>query len=226
MLSGKENNNFSWDEHRQMVVTEDAVWNSYISSHKAADQFKHHSFPYYDQLTSIYAKDRATEKDAQIATDIVEEIDVEDVTTTNNIEEGNNYHECENDVSLDEMDVLATQLQSLKPNQDGSTFSKKKKKISDGSEKISTSITDAAMLLGENIWTVGLELSKSITSDKVLQEIAQKLYPALCEVEGLTKDEHFSALSKIPDHPMQMLIFFRLPSSVRLEWVRRFLSGL
>ncbi|MBA0607539.1 hypothetical protein Godav_019820 [Gossypium davidsonii] len=24
MLSGKENNNFSWDEHRQMVVTEDA----------------------------------------------------------------------------------------------------------------------------------------------------------------------------------------------------------
>ncbi|MBA0760134.1 hypothetical protein Gotri_022903 [Gossypium trilobum] len=25
MLSGKENNNFSWDEHRQMVVTEDAV---------------------------------------------------------------------------------------------------------------------------------------------------------------------------------------------------------
>ncbi|MBA0607537.1 hypothetical protein Godav_019820, partial [Gossypium davidsonii] len=80
MLSGKENNNFSWDEHRQMVVTEDAVWNSYIN--------------------------------------IVEEIDVEDVTTTNNIEEGNNYHECENDVSLDEMDVLATQLQSLKPNQD------------------------------------------------------------------------------------------------------------
>ncbi|MBA0760133.1 hypothetical protein Gotri_022903 [Gossypium trilobum] len=26
------------------------------NSHKAADQFKHHSFPYYDQLTSIYAK--------------------------------------------------------------------------------------------------------------------------------------------------------------------------
>ncbi|MBA0642536.1 hypothetical protein Goklo_026902, partial [Gossypium klotzschianum] len=48
---------------------------------------------------TVYDMDRATEKDAQIATDIVEEIDVEDVTTTNNIEEGNNYHECENDVS-------------------------------------------------------------------------------------------------------------------------------
>ncbi|MBA0734429.1 hypothetical protein Gogos_018334 [Gossypium gossypioides] len=57
MLSGKENKKFGWDEHRQMVVAEDAVWNSYINSHKVADQFRHRSFPYYDQLTSIYAKD-------------------------------------------------------------------------------------------------------------------------------------------------------------------------
>ncbi|MBA0570483.1 hypothetical protein Golob_004136 [Gossypium lobatum] len=35
----------------------------------------HRSFPYYDQLTSIYAKDRAIGKNAQIAADIVEEID-------------------------------------------------------------------------------------------------------------------------------------------------------
>ncbi|MBA0843976.1 hypothetical protein Goarm_001112 [Gossypium armourianum] len=96
MLSGKDNNDFGWDEHRQTVVTKDVMWNSYISSHKAAGQFRHHSFSYYDQLTSIYAKDRAIEKYAQTATDIVKEIDVE---------EGNNYHECKNDVSLDEMDV-------------------------------------------------------------------------------------------------------------------------
>ncbi|MFQ6657308.1 hypothetical protein Gotur_027045 [Gossypium turneri] len=101
------------------------------------------------------------------------------------------------------MDVSATQLQPSKPNQDGSTYSKKKKKISDGSEQISTSITNAVMLLGENIRTVGLELSRSIASEK---------------------DERYRALSKIPDHPMQMLIFFSLPFSVRLEWVRRFLS--
>ncbi|MBA0783705.1 hypothetical protein Gotri_001375 [Gossypium trilobum] len=49
--------------------------------------------------------DRAIEKYAQTTTDIVKEIDVEDVATANNLEEGNNYHECKNDVSLDEMDV-------------------------------------------------------------------------------------------------------------------------
>ncbi|MBA0628338.1 hypothetical protein Godav_023087, partial [Gossypium davidsonii] len=103
-----------------MVVVEDIV------CHKASGQFRHHSFPYYDQLTSIYAKDRATGKDAQIATDIVEEIDAEDVATANNLEEGNNYNKCEGDAYLDEMDVSAT-LQPSKPNQDGSTFSKNKK---------------------------------------------------------------------------------------------------
>ncbi|MBA0570427.1 hypothetical protein Golob_004087 [Gossypium lobatum] len=30
MLSGKDNNGFGWDEHRQFVVAEDVVWNSYI----------------------------------------------------------------------------------------------------------------------------------------------------------------------------------------------------
>ncbi|MBA0829579.1 hypothetical protein Goarm_014176 [Gossypium armourianum] len=35
-----------------MVVVEDAVWNSYITS-----QFRHCNFRYYDQLAFIYAKD-------------------------------------------------------------------------------------------------------------------------------------------------------------------------
>ncbi|MBA0739679.1 hypothetical protein Gogos_012925, partial [Gossypium gossypioides] len=140
-----------------------------------------------------------TGKDAQTTADIVEEIDAEDVATTNNLEEGNNYQGCEDDVSLDEMDVLVTQPQSL-------------------NEQISTSITDVAIFLGENIQTVGLGLSRSIAFEKVIQESAQKLYQALCEVEGLNEDERYRALSKILDHPMQMLIFFSLLSSVRLEW--------
>ncbi|MBA0785531.1 hypothetical protein Gotri_026800, partial [Gossypium trilobum] len=76
MLNGKNNSGFGWDKHRQLVVAEDA-------SHKEVGQFKHCSFPYYDQLTAIYAKDRATGKDAQTTSDVIEEINVEDVATTN-----------------------------------------------------------------------------------------------------------------------------------------------
>ncbi|KAL1121652.1 hypothetical protein V6Z11_D01G247200 [Gossypium hirsutum] len=47
MLSGKSNSGFGWDKHWQLVVAEDALWNSYINSHKEAGQFKHRSFSYY-----------------------------------------------------------------------------------------------------------------------------------------------------------------------------------
>ncbi|MFQ6636619.1 hypothetical protein Gotur_013184 [Gossypium turneri] len=104
MLNGKNNSGFSWDEHRQLVVAEDA-------SHKEAGQFRHRSFPYYDQLTAIYAKDRATGKDAQTAADVIEEINVEDVATTNINEERNDFYGCEADVSLDDKDVSATEPQ-------------------------------------------------------------------------------------------------------------------
>ncbi|XP_017634575.2 uncharacterized protein LOC108476766 [Gossypium arboreum] len=84
---------------------------SFYPSHKEAAQFRYRSFPYYDQLTAIYVKDRTTGKDAQTAADIIEEIDVEDIADTNTHEERNDFHGCEADVSLDDMDLSATQPQ-------------------------------------------------------------------------------------------------------------------
>ncbi|MFQ6653313.1 hypothetical protein Gotur_024771 [Gossypium turneri] len=177
MLNGQNNSGFGWDEHRQLVVAEDA-------SHKKASQFRHRSFPYYDQLIAIYVRDRATGKDAQTAADVIEEINVQDVPTTDINEERNEFYDCEADVSLDDMDVSTTEP---KPDRNQGVQQK--------SEEF-----------------------------QIIQEKPTNLYPTLCEIEGLTVDERYRALSKIPDHPTQMLVFFSLPSDVRLEWVRRFLA--
>ncbi|MBA0877695.1 hypothetical protein Goshw_019808 [Gossypium schwendimanii] len=163
MLSGKDNSDFGWHEYMQLVVVLNA-------SHKKVGQFRHRSFLYYDQLTTIDTKDRATGKNAQTNVDIIEEIDAEDIAIANTHEERNDFHGCEANVSLDEMDLSATQPQPSR-NQDDSTFSKKKKKIYDTSEQISsTSFTDAATLLTENIQTVGLEISRSIASEVLIQQ--------------------------------------------------------
>ncbi|MFQ6626045.1 hypothetical protein Gotur_005126, partial [Gossypium turneri] len=188
----EKNSGFGWDEYRQLVVAEDV-------SHKKAGQFKHCSFPYYDQLTAICAKDQAIGKDSQTTVDIIEEIDIEDVATTNTHEEKNDFHGCE---------------------------AEEKKKISDASDHIfSTSIITATTLLAKNIRIVGLEINRSTAPEVLIQqklkmtiqESSLKLYPRLCEIEGLIKDERYHALSKIQDHPTQMLIVFSLPSSVLLE---------
>ncbi|XP_040948209.1 uncharacterized protein At2g29880-like [Gossypium hirsutum] len=236
MLNGQNNSGFGWDEHRQLVVAEDAVWNSYLNSHKEAGQFRHRSFPYYDQLTAIYTRDRAAGKDAQTVADVIEEINAQiaaDVPTTDINEERNEFYDCEADVSLDDMDVPVMEPQPGR-NQGGSSSSKKKKKNSDASDNISSSFNEAATLLVENMQAIGDQINRSIASDvvvqqkseefQIIQEKATNLYPTSCEIEGLTVDERYRALSKIPDHPTQMLVFFNLPSDVRLEWVKRFLA--
>ncbi|MBA0576172.1 hypothetical protein Golob_024261 [Gossypium lobatum] len=163
MLSGKDNSDFGWHEYMQLVVVLNA-------NHKKVGQFRHRSFLYYDQLTTIDTTDRAIGKNAQTNADIIEEIDAEDIAIANTHEERNDFHGCEANVSLDEMDLSATQTQPSR-NQDDSTFSKKTKRIYDTSEQISsTSFTDAATLLTENIQTVGLKISRSIASEVLIQQ--------------------------------------------------------
>ncbi|XP_052480791.1 uncharacterized protein LOC128035349 [Gossypium raimondii] len=209
----------------------DLVWESYVKSHKEASQFRHRSFPYYNQLTAIYARDRATGKDAQTAADVLEEIHAEDERTTDMNEERNTFYDCEADVSLDDMDVSGMDPRGDR-DQGGSSSSNKRKKKSDARDDVYSSFEEAATLLGEKIQAVGDKINRSIASEVVVQhkseenmeEKASNLYSALWSIEGLTDDQRYDALSKIPDHPNQMIVFFSLPSVARLEWVRRFLS--
>ncbi|PPD98872.1 hypothetical protein GOBAR_DD04086 [Gossypium barbadense] len=213
MLNGQNNSGFGWDEHRQLVVAEDAVWESYV------------------KLTAIYVRDRATGKDAQTAADVLEEIHAEDERTTDMNEERNTFYDCEADVSLDDMDVSGTDPRGDR-DQGGSSSSNKRKKKSDARDDVYSSFEEAATLLGEKIQAVGDKISRSIASEVVVQqkseekmeEKASNLYSALWSIEGLTDDQRYDALSKIPDHPNQTIVFFSLPSVARLEWVRRFLS--
>ena len=100
-----------------------------------------------------------------------------------------------------------------------------KRKAHEMDEVISEeSFVKVATLLGDKISEVGKELSKSIASEMVIQRKVQELYGALCEIDGLTEDEKDIALSKIPDQPNQMLVFFSLPSNRKLGWIRRFLT--
>ncbi|MBA0613237.1 hypothetical protein Godav_013714, partial [Gossypium davidsonii] len=62
----------------------------------------------YDMLSGKDNSGFATEKDAQTTVDIIEEINTKDIATTITHEERNNYHGCEADVSLDEMDLSTT----------------------------------------------------------------------------------------------------------------------
>ena len=83
----------------------------------------------------------------------------------------------------------------------------------------------AATLQGDKIEIVEKDISKSIGSKMIIQQKVEELFSALCEIDGLIKDELEITLSKMPNHPTQMLVFFSLPSTRRLGWIRRFLAN-
>ncbi|XVF41877.1 hypothetical protein PTKIN_Ptkin01aG0316000 [Pterospermum kingtungense] len=193
MVQGNCTSGFGWDSKKNMVTAEDAVWESYITSHKDAVQFRTRFFCFYNELSQIYAKDRATGQNAQTAADILEDIALEENVEIN---EGTE-HESQFELSSYDMDI-SNRVPQI------STSSRRKRKVSEIDESIT-----AATLLGD-------KLSDNIGSERVLQQKVQELYGALGEIEGLATDEMYIALSKILDHPSQMLVFFSLPPSQRL----------
>ena len=94
-----------------------------------------------------------------------------------------------------------------------STSTKKRKAHKMGELIFEKSFIKAATLLGDKIEIVRRELSKSIGSKMIIQQRVQELYGALCEIEGLAKDELEIVLSKILNQPTQMLVFFSFLSN-------------
>ena len=237
------NSGFRWDNMKNMVTVEEPIWESYLTvsiayellkniyellsfesvtllilvslyffqSHKDAAQFRSRSFNFYEQLCQIYAKDRASGRDVQTAADILEEIEQEvNVAINEDTEDGN-----QSNPGLEEMDISSISRQA--------SISSKKRKAYEMGEVISEeSFVKVATLLVDKISEVGKELSKSLASEMVIQQRVQELYGALCEIDGLTEDEMGIALSKISYQSNQMLVFFSLPSNLRLGWIRRF----
>ncbi|XVF80661.1 hypothetical protein PTKIN_Ptkin15bG0092000 [Pterospermum kingtungense] len=172
--TGNWTSDFGWDSQKNMVTTEDAVWESYLTT----------------------------------AADILEDIALEDNVEIN---EGTK-HKSQFEFGSDDMDILSRILQT-------STSSRRRRKTS----VIDESFT-AATLLGDKLSEIANKLSDSIGSERILQQKLEQLDGVLSGIEGLTKDEMDFALSKIPNHPSQMLVFFSLPPSRKLGWVRMFLS--
>ena len=67
------------------------------------------------------------------------------------------------------------------------------------------SFNKAATLLSNKIEIVGRELSKRINSKVVIQQKVKELYGALCEIDGLTKDELDIALRKFQINQLKYL---------------------
>ncbi|WOK93464.1 hypothetical protein Cni_G02162 [Canna indica] len=69
---------FGWDSERKCVTAEKGVWEEYLKKDADARILKNKPFPYYEKLSVIFGKDRATGVNVQTPVDVIERLDEED----------------------------------------------------------------------------------------------------------------------------------------------------
>ncbi|KAK4852253.1 hypothetical protein QYF36_022401 [Acer negundo] len=156
------------DTEKKTVTTEKPVWDAYIQSHKDDAHFKLKSFPYYDELSMIFGKDRATGQHAETSADVKEKLqnkggdyNLDDNASTENVD-----NVSDNNVDIQFVSKSSKRSQSQI---ESSSTSKKQRKKSTATlaaviEKSSARLTKA---IGENLnekrIQLGEELSRTTT---------------------------------------------------------------
>ncbi|OWM91589.1 hypothetical protein CDL15_Pgr022338 [Punica granatum] len=160
----------------------------------------------------IYAKDRATRKDAQAVEDLIGAAEETDANPSNPNESTNANTPTLGDVSR----------AHLPPTKDpGSDSSGKKRKKN---EADFSTISQAVNTMAIDMKEACMMLSKSVHSN-IVQEKFLELPGALCGVDGLTLVQVHMAIQRFGNHPNYILLFFGTDLEDRLEMVQDFLAN-
>uniref|UniRef100_A0ACD5YA96 Uncharacterized protein n=1 Tax=Avena sativa TaxID=4498 RepID=A0ACD5YA96_AVESA len=104
---------FGWDDEKNMFTGEDDVWNTYVKANKDASSYRYKSVKFWDMISTLYSRDRATGAGARTANESAAEMAEENANTTTNNKDANSSTQADEDRSkkryrLD--DSIATML--------------------------------------------------------------------------------------------------------------------
>ncbi|TXG57649.1 hypothetical protein EZV62_015478 [Acer yangbiense] len=155
------------------------------TSHKEAAPFKLKSFPYYDELSMIFGKDRATGQHAKTSTDVEEQLQNEggDYNGDDNASSENVDNASDNNVDIQLVSKSSRRSQSQT---DCSSTSKKQRK--------SKSSADLAEALTKSTATLAVVIEKSSARlSKVIGEDLNEKHMQLGEELSRTNTYHHGA---------------------------------
>ncbi|XP_047948979.1 uncharacterized protein At2g29880-like [Salvia hispanica] len=187
---------FGWDDERKCVTASADVWDDYLKSHPDCTFMKNKSFPYFDQLSIVWGKDRAAGLHAEVLVDVVEELDREE-----------NVDQVDGESGEDGVPSLTT------PRDEGTSkrLDRKRRRSSDGfisSLERMTNVFAAHMDKSNDQMNKILE---SVTGgDKEKKDNRRMLYEKLQEIEALTDSQRQKAAMKLVRDPDLLDYFFTL----------------
>ncbi|CAI9300992.1 unnamed protein product [Lactuca saligna] len=206
MVNGSNTSGFGYDPEKHCVTSEDPIWEAYLQVHKEATRWKHKTFPYYEDLCIVFGKDRAQGNRARDFMEMEQEVNLEEETQDSD------------DDFLDSEEVsrtTAVQHDETSP----SVRSKKRKNRSD------EGFNKAVGLITETLKEISKDLSEGIKFDMKINELSEKIPPAILKMNSISQLEKFKALTKIRSDPINVQKFWEIEEGNREAWIKYILEG-
>ncbi|KAK4433583.1 hypothetical protein Salat_1120700 [Sesamum alatum] len=146
-----------FDPIKKCVTAEKAVWEAYLQSHSTHVIWQNKPFPFYDDLLVIFGKDRATGNNAEGPTDMMEEIQREEVNN-----DPNNDVETTIENGLEDLDASMPFSPLQSPRTEGIQKKKKRSRSVDNLMIMTEGIKEAASVIGSEIAKASQLFSKAI----------------------------------------------------------------
>nr|POF20883.1 hypothetical protein CFP56_42750 [Quercus suber] len=178
-------------------------------SHKGAAACRNKSFPHYEDLCIVYAKDHATGKEAQAPADVVEELEVE-----------------KNDDKLDDIpeDMDCMQIPTLGSNGEEQNARKKKRRIQSGEDNMVEAMKEVTIILAAQLKDASDNLSKTVIG-VVAVESTSKINDELLKLPGFTTKERHKATKLIACQHELIDVFLSMLDVEKEEWVKGLING-
>ncbi|KAK4427524.1 hypothetical protein Salat_1330200 [Sesamum alatum] len=211
---GKNKRKWKYEEDAKLV---EALLDMSHSTHVI---WQNKPFPFYDDLLVIFGKDRATGNNAEGPTDMMEEIQREEVNN-----DPNNDVETTIENGLEDLDASMPFSPLQFPRTEGIQKKKKRSRSVDNLMIMTEGIKEAASVIGSEIAKASQLFSKAIGVEAEVSDKRQKIDSEIRKIPNLTATEVIKVVCRIAQNHELTDVFFSMSEEGREQLVLAILHG-
>ncbi|XP_019051399.1 PREDICTED: uncharacterized protein LOC109113921 [Nelumbo nucifera] len=189
---------FGWGDVKKCITYEDEVFNGWVKSHPHAKGLRNKAFPFFDDLSIIFGRDRATGESVEAPADAVENVKREEYNNPPIVGESVNGEETQyNGIEFIQDDGIASHSTTQSPNhrpQLGASSAphphraSKRSRSNTDDDPVARALIDELSRVGQHFFMVGDRISQVADAliDKEGREMRMRVFDELMKVTSLS----------------------------------------
>ncbi|XP_062103796.1 uncharacterized protein LOC133814909 [Humulus lupulus] len=212
-MLGPSTSGFGWNGELKCVVVEKSVFDEWIKSHPNAKGIRNRPFPHYEDLVTVFGKDRANGQGAMGFSETVDEIDKEvDNDANSEFDPLSPIDDLTGNATNNHTNTAATSAQS----------SKKSRKRSRNEDPLVEVLTDTVKKFGDIQTVAGDSIRRIADCFEFETEGAtrrMKVFDELKQIDGLTNEQRVKAGKLLVQNQAYIDFLFTLDDEFKLGFI-------